>query len=291
MLLNGNNFNKARRLGTNRRKFVYSKKTYANPFFRRGRGGAIGNADAANKGKLVIFAALVALAIIIWLLFFSTLFKINNIVITGVDENMAKDVLAIAQNLVEDRLVGKNNLILYDKAGLSEALNEKYYLADLTIKKSPLHTLRINLIQKQQAAVWREDAKYYYLDGSGNVITEVDALNLDRSSYPIIENLTGVKLAERQANINRPAMDYIINLFNEFRDQKHNFDIESFMVDNDINTVKLKVLGGPKIFFNSERPAEEQTAKLDLIIKEKLKDSFNAKEYIDLRYGNNIYIK
>lgn len=247
--------------------------------------------NPGNKIKLAIFAAFIAALILIWLLFFSALFKINKIDVSGVDDNTAKDVLAIAWNLAGNKLLGKNNLLLFNKTDLKTALNEKYYLADLTVKKSPLHTLKINLIQKQQAAVWREEEKYYYIDGSGSIINEIDPLNIDRSNYPLIENLTGIKAEERQANIKRPAIDYIISLFNEFKDQKYNFDIERFIVDNDINTVKLAVLGGPKIYFNIESAVGEQAAKLDLVIKEKLKDNFKSKEYIDLRYGNNIYIK
>lgn len=291
MLLNKNNFNKIKRLGVNRRKFIYSKKTYANPFFQRGRAPASSRRGLANKSQLTIFAAIVIILIFIWLIFFSTLFKINKIEVTGVEDNTAKDVLALARGLAENRLVGKNNLILYDKSELSRILNEKYYLENLTIKKRLGHTLKINLLQKQQAAVWHEDDKYYYIDGAGKIINQVDSLNINRDSYPLIENLTDIKMEERQANIGKPTIDYIINLFNEFTDQKHNFDIERFIVDKDVHTVKMAVLGGPKIYFNIERAMGEQAAKLDLIIKERLGDNFKTKEYIDLRYGNNIYIK
>jgi len=46
-----------------------------------------------------------------------------------------------------------------------------------------------------------------------------------------------------------------------------------------------------KIFFSTTAAMKKQVAELDLIIKEKLKDNFKTKEYIDLRFGNNIYIK
>jgi hypothetical protein len=80
-------------------------------------------------------------------------------------------------------------------------------------------------------------------------------------------------------------------LFNEFKDKNHGFAIERFILDKDINTVKMAVLDGPKIYFNPEETVARQAARLDLIIKEKLKDTFKSKEYINLRYGNNIYIK
>lgn len=293
MLFTRNNINKNKRFGgTGKRRFVYSKKTYANPFFRRKKISLSRQSGyLSNKIKLIIFAAVVVILILIWLLFFSTLFKINKIEISGAGESLTKEVDALAHQVAENRLLGKNNLLLYDKSELSRILNDKYYLQSLSIKKSLFHTLKITLAEKSQAAVWREDDKYFYLDGDGNTINQVDPLNINGARLPLIENLTGIKIEGRQANINKATIDYILALFNEFKDKKHGFDIERFILDKDVNTVKMAVLAGPKIYFNLGETVANQTTRLDLVIKEKLKDSFAAKEYIDLRYGNNIYIK
>jgi len=292
MMFVRNNPNKNKRFGSGKRRFVYSRKTYANPFFRRknisltGRSGVL-----SNKIKLTIFAAIILIIIIVWLLFFSTLLKINNIEVKGAGESMTKGVGVLARQVAENRLLGKNNLLLYNKNELSRLLRDKYYLQSLNIEKKFFHTLKITLEEKQQAAVWREDDKYFYLDGQGNIISQVDTLSVDGSRLPLVENLTEIKIDGRQANINQPTLDFIMSLFNEFKDKKHGFDIEKFILDKDINTIKMATLAGPKIYFNLKQTVAEQATRLDLIIKEKLKDDFSSKEYIDLRYGNNIYIK
>ena len=227
----------------------------------------------------------------VWLLFFSTLFKIQKIEVAGVQNNLASEIELIAKDLAENRLIGKNNLLLYNKSELSKILNEKYYLDSLSVKRKLLHTLTINLREKQQVAIWREEEQYYYLDSDGNIINQLDSLNINGSSSPLIENLTAIKIDGRKANISRETIEYILNLFNEFKDNKHNFKIERFIIDRDVNTVKMAVLAGPKIYYNIKMSAAEQTAKLDLIIKNKLKDEFKNKTYLDLRYANNVYIK
>jgi len=292
MLFNRSNFNKTKRLGSTRRKFVYSKRNYANPFFQHKKTLALNQAGLPNKSKLAIFAFIIIILIIVWLLFFSTLFKIQKIEVGGVGDNMASEIELIARGLAENRLVGKNNLLLYNKSELSRTLNEKYYLDNLVIRRKLFHTLAISLCERQLAAVWREDEQYYYIDGDGNVINQTDPLNINGNSYPLIENLTTIKIDGRKANINKEAIDYILNLFTEFKDKKHNFEIERFIVDRDVNTVKMAILSGPKIYFNIKTSLMEQAAKLDLIIKDKLKNDFKTvKEYIDLRYANNVYIK
>lgn len=292
MLFKGNGLKKINRLGTNRKKYIYSVKTYKNPFFQNKRTVGLKSGKLKNKTKLIIFAAVTAVLIILWLLFFSTLFKIKNIETSGAGEIKAGEIKSIARELAENRLIGKNNLLLYDKNDLKKILNEKYYLDDLTVKKKLFHTLFINLRERQPVALCRENSEYYYLDGDGNAISQADPLNINGADYPLIENLTGVKIDEWQASINKEILAYILSLFNEFKENRHNFAVERFIIDKDAGTVKMAILAGPKIYFNIKAPLAEQTAKLDLIIKEKLKNDFKAvKEYIDLRYANNVYLK
>ncbi|MFH0955848.1 MAG: cell division protein FtsQ/DivIB [Candidatus Falkowbacteria bacterium] len=292
MLFRGGGLKKINRLGANRRKYVYSAKTYKNPFFQNKRTSNIKLEGLKNKSKLAVFAVIIVILIFVWLLFFSTLFKIQKIEVSGVRDSLSSEIESIAKDLAENRLVGKNNLLLYNKSDLSKILNEKYYLDNLTIQRKLFHTLIINLREKQQVAVWREKEQYYYIDGDGNIINQIDPLNINSENYPLIENLTAIKTEGRKANINKEAIDYILNLFNEFKQKKHNFEIERFIIDRDVNTVKMAILAGPKIYFNIKTSAEEQTARLDLIIKDSLKNDFKTiKEYIDLRYANNVYMK
>src|SRR3989338_6136059 len=191
-----NSFNKIKRLGRRQRKFVYSKKTYSNPFFRHRKAIARSSGLSANKIKLFIFALMVITIICLWLLFFSKLFEITEIEVSGVGDGQAKEIQALAKDLAENRLLGRNNLLLYNKNELSRILNEKYFLDNLIINKKLPHTLKIVLKEKQQIAVWYEDDKYFYLDNAGNIINQVDPLNVNRLSYPLIENLTDIKIED-----------------------------------------------------------------------------------------------
>lgn len=290
MLPRRNNQTKIRRLGLNRKKFIYSAKSYNNPFFGH-RQSAIKSGASPISGKLIAAALTIVVIVLIWLIFFSSLFKIKDIVVNGVDENIAMEVKTLAYDISQNGLLSKNNLLFFNKSALTESLNEKYYLSELTIKRKLFHTLSITLKQEQEAAAWLEDSKYYLIDGDGQIISQIDPLNINRQVMPLIENLTSTKIDDRQANINTTTITYITNLFQEFKEQKHGFEIEKFVVDDSANTVKMSILGGPRIFFNTADDIVKQAEELDLVVREKLKDNFKNKEYIDLRFGNNVYIK
>ena len=202
MLTNRNNF-KINRLGSSRKKYVYSARAYKNPFFQNKRTSSLKTGGLKNKSRLVLFAVVITIIVLIWLIFFSTLFKIQNINVSGVGDNMTKEIESMARDVTANRLIGKNNLLLYNKSELERQLNEKYYLDNLTVKRKLFHALAINLREKQQTAVWREAEQYYYIDGDGYIINQTDPLNINGTSYPLIENLTAIKIDGRKANINK----------------------------------------------------------------------------------------
>ncbi|MDO8592526.1 MAG: FtsQ-type POTRA domain-containing protein [bacterium] len=292
MLPKRNHYNKIKRLGAGGGKFFYSKKTYKNPFFQRRKISGQGRGRRLSpKLRLALIAGTAAVIVIAWLLFFSSLFKINGIEVSGAPDGPANEVKSIAGAIAADKFFGRNNLLLFGKGRLSAALNEKYYLQNLTIKKSWPHTLKIYLRERQPAAIWLEDGKYFQIDGQGDIISQVDPLNINRQSLPLIENLAGSKIVGRKTNAEQPSIDCAIGLFNEFKGLKHGFEAEKFIIDHEIRTVKMAILDGPRIYFRAGNDTAEQAARLDLIIKEKLKNDFRAKTYIDLRFGGNVYIK
>lgn len=294
MSLRLNRLKKINRLVINnrdRKRYIYSAKAYKNPFFQNKKTVKF-TGEFKNKTKLAIFAFIIVALIAVWLLFFSTLFKIKKIEVSGAGVGASEEIKSIVWRLAENRLIGKNNLLLYNKKDLNKILNEKYYLDNLIIRKKLFHTLSINLREKQPVAVWREAGQYYYLDGQGNIINQIDPLSINSLNYPLIENSTAVKIEGQKANINEEAINYILNLFNEFKDNKHNFTVERFIINQNSNTVEMAILTGPKIYFNIRASRVEQIDKLNLIIRDKLKNDFkSAKEYIDLRYADNVYIK
>lgn len=286
-----NGLNKINGLKYNKKKFIYSAKNYKNPFFQTK------NALHAERGKIrknfyVIAAAAAVFFTIAWLLFFSNLFKIKSVEIIGASGQKRDEIKSMAENIAEERLFGKNNLLLYNTTELKKQLNEKFYLDGLKIKRKLFHRLQISFREREQTAVWREGEKYYYIDSAGNITSQADPLNISGKKYPIIENLTGVATDGWKAAISGEAETYILNLFNQFKDNNFHFEIERFIIDKDIDAVKMAVLGGPKIYFSAKEPLSEQTEKLFAIIKNAPDNDIKSiKEYIDLRYANNVYIK
>ena len=271
-------------------------KRYSNPFFGQRKRKKIKINYLTWKIKLIALAIILLLCAAAWFLLFSNYFNIKNINIDANESDKAPKSgitdLIWSQTANKRFLLGaQNNIFLFNISQLSKKLNEQYNLDELKIEKKLPNTFNIILREKNYSAVWQEADKYYYIDNSGNVISEANPLEIKRESYPLIQGRGEAKVAGKKIESQNENIDYIIKLFYDIKNTEKLFTVESFIVDDDVNTVKMAISQGPKIYFNTEEDTAKQINKLYVLIKEKLKDDFLKKEYIDLRYGDRVYYR
>lgn len=282
------------------KKLDYSEKKYSNPFFRVKRRKFVPKISSFGFGvwvgrvKLAIFSFLAFVGAVIWFFYFSPLFNITSISVNGNTKTPVSGIEEIVRNQMADKaflIFKQSNLNVFNKGKLVKALVEKYYFDNLSVDKKWFHTLAINLTEKDYSLVWREGDRYYYLDNTGKVLSEVQPLEIKEKIYPLIENRGETLISEGKASVDEKTLVYIVAFFEEFRTSHKDFQIERFILDSEANTVKVGFLGGPIVYFNTGSDMKEQIDRLFALINEKLKDNFFNKSYIDLRYGDRVYYR
>ncbi len=163
---------------THRVRMDYSRKNLENPFHKQSRG--IKRDELSLRLKMSCIALLVFLIALLYLMFFSSVFNIKKIEITGLSRTNTGDVEKIAWEQSDQNrywLFKQHNLLMFDKDALSQTLTDKYHFKEIKIKKGLFHTLKINLSEREYSYIWQEKDKYYYIDKDGYLIDEL-ALNL-----------------------------------------------------------------------------------------------------------------
>ncbi len=163
---------------THRVRMDYSRKNLENPFHKNTHGIKRDELSARLKVSCLLF--LVLLVGLIYLMFFSTVFNIKTIEITGLSRVSASEVEKIAWGQSDQNrywLLRQNNLLVFDKNNLSRTLTDTYHFKEIKINKSLFHTLKINLTEREYGYIWQENDKYYYIDQAGYLINEL-AVNL-----------------------------------------------------------------------------------------------------------------
>ena len=287
------------------RKFDYHKKDYSNPFFRHKKRIKIKSPSLTWRVKLIIFEIIILISGIIWFCCFSTYFAISAVDVIGAEKISIQDIKDLSRQQTEHRrfLFGsQKNLFFLNADELIKTLNEQYCLDNIVIKKKLPDTLIIEFREKIYSVIWHQSDKYYYIDEAGNIISETNPLEIKQKNYPLIDYQGGSEIIGNKIKDQDDKINFIIQLFNKFKftplrrnfgtvQTEHEFKIERFIIDNELNTVKMIINQGPEVYFNTREDLEKQVTKLSVLINEKLKDDFYEKIYIDLRYGDRVYYR
>ena len=128
-----------------------------------------------NKQRLFLKISLSLF--VLWLLFYSPLFKINAQK-TSLPETKIispNDLQALIRGQLTARrwlILPQSNLWLLSKKQLMTEINNQYAVQDLKIIKRLPGKLRLEFKEKTYQLAWQEGGKYYYLNEQGEVILQ-----------------------------------------------------------------------------------------------------------------------
>lgn len=286
-----------------KRRRMYSQKIYGNPYFRKRRKIR----RLSLKVKLIIAGIIIILGGIFWLLLFHSFFIIDNIIIRGssrveaegerIEESKIKSL--IKQQLLEKRLLffNQNNIFAFNKKRAKKEILKKYYVSNLKINKKLPRTIEINFTEKIAAAVWSENDKYYYIDDAGDILYEIEALEINTEDFIILKNKneqSKIKTSglTKKLTVGEGYIDFCLMLARKVKDSDILLTYNIFIINEDESTAEIHLVQGPIIYFNIEENLDKQFKKLEILLTEKVKGEMLKKiEYIDLRFGDKIYYK
>lgn len=268
-------------------KVDYQRKTLNNPFFRKRQEKSRSNVRSTKFFVLIIAPLLLALAV--YIIFFSSVFKLKKIQVDGVNRVSSEELIALAWQQADE---GQHNLLLYKTEDLSNSLMESFSFDSLRVYKKLPHTLVISAGERNLAFVWRYKGEQHFSDSQGCLIREAIVTPADLSAYPVLE------AADNQERLNTKdcltvQSSYLEAMFvlSEKLKSYPELKVDRFLLEGEANTLKADLNLGPNILFNVKEDAVKQLNKLIIIKQDKPAAEFNSLEYIDLRYGDRAYFK
>jgi cell division septal protein FtsQ len=273
----------------------YQTKNLENPFFRRNH--------AAKKSRTLnirwyLIGILIIIILIIYGLFASPLFAIRDIKINGLGRLPES---AISQRLWDQTNkkavwpLSQKNIWLFNKKTAETDLLANFNFSKITLSKKLFHTLIVDIEERPYAFIWQEkDAQgaeqSYYSDSKGYIIRDSQVNPDDLKKFPIIENVTPNSLIENDnLKISPDYISFIFNLKNA-AEKSPETAIERYLINQELNTVQVKFQNGLLAYFNVKDDVDKQMEKLLVVKNDKIKDNLSNINYVDLRYGDKVYI-
>jgi hypothetical protein len=269
-------------------KSDYQVKNLKNPFFYRPK-------NTARAGKRWFFlGGLIILTGLTYFLLMTPFFNIKNINIKGLSRISVEEIKKVVEDRKNNRLYlffSETNFFLFDQKKLEEEIIEKYNFSQLKIRKVLPDTLELEISERPYAFIFQQGTELFYASKEGYIIREETVKEEDKEKYFILENRSkSVSVNSRnKIDIDVKYLDFVFSLkdsLSYYQDLKP----ERFIIDQELNSLIVDFINGPKVYFNSKKDPKLQANDLALVKKEKIGDNFNIINYIDLRYGDMIFI-
>lgn len=279
---------------------IYKRSRFENPYF---------SSKKPSQWKKIIIIPLIIffLSFIIWGLISLPFMHINKFDIQGLVTIQPNSIEQTLQSIISQPIVyvipGDHRWFTNIKK-IEDQLKDAYQLKQISVEKNG-KTLLITIEERITRAVWISNDQYYFLDADGSIVRELspeERVETEQqiNSQTIPTNYlqapifaiwdTSNTLSQIDQNVISPIL---LSNINDFDLLLHNSTIQpiSYLIEkqNEI-WVTAKTTLGVDIYINGAGDAKEQFDYLEIVLSD-YQDQIHNLEYIDLRFGNRIYIR
>lgn len=268
----------------------YQTKNLKNPFFHSHKN----NKQTKSFGLGVyIIGILVIISFFIYGLFFSPVFAINNIKINGLGrlpESAISERLWTQTNQKSVWPLKQKNLLLFNTKDAEADLMANFNFSKIKINKKLFNSLSVDIEERPYAFIWQEQGVNYYSDSKGFIIRDSVVNPDDLKKFPVIVNETPDSLIENDyLKIDQSYLTFIFGI-KTITEKNPELLVDRYLISQELNTVKVVFQNSLLAYFSIKDDVIKQIDKLLIVKKEKIKDNLSKINYVDLRYGDKVYI-
>lgn len=288
---------------------------YPNPHFR-----PTGNPQKSTGSYYSFLILSAVLAAWIYFLYASGIFRITDWEINGLkqyNKQEISDALQIFFGKQKFLIFRYSNIFIFNKNGFKKEFSSRFTFQNINIRKYYPHKIIIDFEEKKEKLAIYNKNKIYLVAEDGTIIREkggvgniiiatstpasfdinnilADAKTKELPDYPIFYDAYN-ELAETAAGTIYPATKIlqITSVFIENMRIRSNIGVKlaGFQKNNGSPKIIIYTDNNWKIYLNNIDDGLKQFYKFYAILNDKIKDSGKALEYIDLRFGDRVYIK
>lgn len=286
----------------------YRSDKFKNPFKRENK------SLKRLRRFFIAFGVIAVLTSIPVLIFKLEFFRIRNIEISGLESIPEEEVRGVVSEHLSEKWLGvfpQNHRFFFSMPKLEEKLFDTFFFEELGIDLMKKNTVYIWTHERVTSLVWLTDQDAYFLDLDGTITRELleteknpvrERLGIEQvalaegeqntpllSDMPIIKDVSGSQIEIRQEIFNSEYVENIITFDKGIRQQI----LEPYMyeIENpETSWMTLHTKNGFYIMFDPELDVSEQLNMLQVVLTE-YTDRIEELNYIDLRFGNHVFVK
>ena len=244
-----------------------------------------------NRFFWFLIIILATSATVFYLVCFYSFFKIKEVKVFGNQKVSTEDINVLIEEEISKDIffLESKSIFLMDLRSIDQKILDKFPKIDrVDFDRDFPDKLIVSIKEREPVAVFKRGGNYFFIDNRG-VIFEKIPESENGHWLTIEETGSNWEVGLGKSLIKEKDLSKILKIKLEL--EGLNFKIHSLeVVEN--QRVNVKLSEGWKVYFNFEDEISRQVLNLNLVLKEKiLPEERENLEYVDLRFGNQIYYK
>ncbi|HCC23225.1 TPA: hypothetical protein DF272_03535 [Candidatus Falkowbacteria bacterium] len=239
--------------------------------------------------KAVGWVGVAGVILLVYWLFFSPQFKIQEINIGGINK-ISRDKF---DKIVNDYryslkwlIFSRNNTLIFSEAGLKQRVGQSYLLENIEVEKDFPAYVEIWVEEKDSNIVWLTGSMCFNLDQDGMAIENCESAV--RANIIRIKDDADNPVAVGKGTVSPATLAQMIKI-QELLAGIVKPDIFYYHVDGPYS-VRVTTEQNYEVYFNLEEGIELQVERLRLLLaQEEIQQKLPQIKYFDLRFGEKIY--
>lgn len=235
-------------------------------------------------------SAAVIVCFVLYVFLFSSLVQVQTIQISGTGRIQSSSINSFIENKINKNILffDTRSIFCVNLGGLKNELLATFPgVNSVTLRRKLLSEIIIQVDERVPAANWCEGEVCYLIDKNG-IGFEV----AKDESLPVLtpEALTAdLKLGS--LFVEKNIVDGVVEIFGSLKENEK-LSVLKFLLSADRKKLTASLANGSEIYLDPLKSISDQSFNLNLVLKEKIpQEKVEDLEYIDLRFGNKVYIK
>jgi len=226
-----------------------------------------------------IFLFILLIAAFIYLLFFSSIFKIKRIIVVNNRILIEGDII----EFLKERGIENKNIFLLNTEQVKNVLIDYYKrLEEVRVYKALPSKIKIKIKEKPSTVVWETGNVRYLLDNNGFVASEVN----EDLKMPIVVDFASLPINIGDRIVTRNFIEFV-NIVDESLQKRFGLGVVGYSISQTTFELKAHINSGFYIVFDTLADPVEQLNKLAKVYQE----GEVISEYVILSINGRVIVK
>lgn len=251
--------------------------------------------DAKTKPPRSIWKQLIrpivivlALALMVYAVIASSLFRISKIEVEGAVTVSSESVQTQVQNVITSSPLTQNIIFVPTGKIADELKKQNYQIAEADVRRSGLNSIIVKVTEQKPSILWSSGNTLSIIGANGHAY-DGEITDLMKQKLVTVVDTTNLPVKKGEKVVAQEFVDFVNALHEQLLNK--GVTVSQYQIGDTTTELIVKTGQGYYVRFDTTRPVEQQLQDLSAVQAQMKKSGKKANEYIDLRINGKVFYK